>query len=76
MAPDRIRQVIGTLPFRPFTVELGSGKRVPVNHPEYVSLSPAGRTLVVYDDHDAMEIIDVFLITNISVEGVDPATIQ
>jgi hypothetical protein len=68
MAPDRIKKIINAVPFRPFTVELGSGKRVPVKHADYVSLSPAGRTLIVYDDDDGMEILDVFLITSIDVK--------
>ena len=71
MAPDRIRELIHTVPFKPFVVELGSGKRVPVKHPDYVALSPAGRTLVVHDDEERMEIIDVFLITSATAEGVD-----
>ena len=75
MAPDRIREVIRATPFRPFTAELGGGKRVSVTHTDYASLSPAGRTLIVYDDRDGMEIIDAFLITNVSVEGADSAGI-
>ena len=71
MAPDRIRDLIHAVPFKPFVVELGSGKRVPVKHPDYVALSPAGRTLVVHDDEERMEIIDVFLITSATVEGAD-----
>ena len=76
MAPDRIRAVLKTLPFIPFTVELPSGKRIHVKHPDYAILSTAGRTLIVNDDGEGMEIIDVFLITNISLKGVDPATIH
>ena len=71
MAPDRIRDLIHAIPFKPFTVELGSGKCVPVKHPDYVALSPAGRTLVVHDDEERMEIIDVFLITNARIEQAD-----
>lgn len=77
MAPDRLRNQLKTLPFRPFTVELGSGKRVFIEHLDYAALSPAGRTLVIFhrdemgeaDDDGDMEIIDVFLITNLSVGG-------
>jgi hypothetical protein len=75
MAPDRIRNLLRAVPFQPFTVELGSGKRVPVKHPDYASLSPAGRTLVVQNDEENMEIIDVFLITNASLERADPSQV-
>ena len=54
------------MPFRAFTVEIAGGKRVHVKHPDYAQLSPEGRTLVVFtNDQDAMEMIDVFLITNL-----------
>lgn len=77
MAPDRLRKQLRALPFRPFTVELASGKRVHVEHPDYAALSPAGRTLVIFhrdamgeaDDDGDMERIDVFLISNLSLEG-------
>lgn len=68
MAPDRLRSTLRAMPFHPFTVEVPGGKRVPVAHPDYVSLSPSGRTLIVYGypNDDSMEIIDVFLISNFS----------
>ena len=71
MAPDRLRATLRTIPFRPFTVEVAGGKRVEIEHPDYASLSPSGRTLIVYGypEDDAMEIIDVFLISNLSLEG-------
>lgn len=71
MASDRIRDALKSAPFRPFTVELPNAKRIFVKHPDYAHLSPAGRTLIVDDDSDGMEMIDVFLITNLSFEGVD-----
>ena len=66
------------MPFRPFVVELSSGKRVPIQHPDYAAVSPGGTTLVVFYrdlspsdkfDDGKMEIIDVPLITNLSVES-------
>lgn len=78
MDPDRLRTQLRHLPFRPFTVELSSGKLVHIQHPDYAMLSSGGGTLVVFyraeeaddeRDDDRMEIIDVPLITNLSVEG-------
>ena len=67
MAPDQVRKVLQAVPFRPFTVEIGGQRRVSVEHTDYAQLSPAGRTLVVFsDDDDAADIIDVFLITSLS----------
>ena len=70
MAPDKVREALRMMPFRAFTVEVAGGKRIHVKHPDYAQLSPAGRTLVVFtNDKDAMEIIDVFLITNLSYDS-------
>lgn len=66
MAPDRVRDALKATPFRPFTVELPTAKRVHIKHPDYAFLSPAGRTLIVEKDNEGMEMIDVFLITNLS----------
>ena len=56
------------MPFHPFTIELANGKRVFVKHPDFAFLSPAGRTVIVYESEERMEMIDVFLITNLSFE--------
>ncbi len=70
MAPDKLREALDATPFRPFTVEVAGGKRIPVKHVDYTRLSPAGRTLIVFtDDDDSMEMIDVFLISNLSLGG-------
>lgn len=71
MAPDRIRDQLATAPFVPFTVKLPSGKEVRVQHPDYAFLSPAGRTLIVFEDPEdkRMEMLDVFLIEGLSIES-------
>ena len=76
MAPDRLRATLTAMPFRPFAVEIAGGKRVPIDHPDYASLSPSGRTLIVYGypEDDSMEIVDVFLISNLSAKGGSEAT--
>ncbi len=70
MAPEKVREALRMMPYRAFTVEIAGGKRIHIKHPDYAQLSPAGRTLVVFtNDKDAMEIVDVFLITNLSYES-------
>ena len=70
MAPEQLRKALEILPFRPLMIETGSGKKVRIEHPDYAKLSPAGRTLIVFSaNDDAAEIIDVFLITSLSVAG-------
>jgi hypothetical protein len=70
MAPDRLRKHLHEVPFSPFSVEIPGGRRFRIRHPDYAVLSPTGRTLIVHpDDTDDYEVIDVFLISNLSVEG-------
>lgn len=74
MSPDRIKQLLSTRPFEPFTVHTGDGSTVSVLSPEFTLLYPGGRTLRVIvpkhakarDEQDFEEhTIDVFLITKV-----------
>jgi hypothetical protein len=71
MVPDHIRRLLKHVPFAPFTLELSSGSRVRVAHPDYALLSPGGDTMFVYTDPEGknMEWINVYQVTNLSVEG-------
>jgi hypothetical protein len=75
MSPDRIRTLLNTQPFEPFTIHTGDGSEVDVLSKEFVLLYPGGRTLLVvtpnfpgaheesdFDEHT----IDVFLITKVT----------
>ena len=75
MPPDRLREKIHASPFVPFVVEMMGGKRVRVKGHDYVILSPAGRTLIVYDDSERVEMLDVSQIKNIADDGVESAAV-
>ena len=45
-------------PFRPFDIIMTNGGSVAVEHPEFMALSPKGRSVTVYEDDGAL-IIDV-----------------
>lgn len=75
MSPDRIKQILGTEPFQPFTVHTGDGSTVDVLSREFAWLRPGGRTLIVsvpivknareegeFQDYH----IDVFLIAKVT----------
>jgi hypothetical protein len=74
MSPDRIKQILSTEPFAPFTIVTGDGSSVNVLSREFAYLKPGGRTLEVsvpmkkgaseegdFEEHR----IDVFLITKV-----------
>jgi hypothetical protein len=50
---------------RPFRIHLADGRSVDVDHPELLATSPSGRTIAVYTDPNAAEIIDLLLVTSL-----------
>ena len=68
MTVERLQQVLNATPFQPFTIHLADGKSIPVVSREFVASSPSGRTIVVFDPEDRMNILDLLLVTNLQVE--------
>jgi len=67
MAPSVLRQYMHARPFKPFTVYLADGHGVPVNHHDFIFLSPSGRTATVYyGQDDEGEVFDVLLAVSIT----------
>lgn len=65
MTGEGFKKVLEAAPFRPFRIRYGSGREIPVRHPELVNLSPGGRTAIIWrpDELDeSFEILDVLLI--------------
>jgi hypothetical protein len=58
---DEIRELYNAAPFKPFELGLTNGRTVSVKHPEFMALSPSGRTIVVFE-RDGHLTIDVPLI--------------
>jgi len=56
-------------PFRPFTLHLADGRSFLVPHPDFLSHSPTGRTVIVYHSDDSFSIVDLSLVTELEVHG-------
>ena len=75
MAMDvaRVFQLLDQMPFIPFEVELVSGRRIPVTHPENVVIFPdrarVREILVYYPDRDDYSIIWPYSISALHVAG-------
>jgi hypothetical protein len=54
-------------PFQPFSIRLGDGQSLPVEHPEMLAYAPRSRTAVVYRPDGSFEIIDLLLVTGLDV---------
>jgi hypothetical protein len=70
MSADELRKCIIASPFRPFTLDIADGRRIPVLGSDFIIVAPErGRTAVVYQRNDDFDILDTMLITGISFES-------
>ncbi|MBM4027117.1 MAG: hypothetical protein FJ280_17185 [Planctomycetes bacterium] len=69
MTVTEFRTLLRAEPFREFIIHLADGRSVPVKHREFALPSPSGRTVIVYQPDDSFEIIDLLLVTSLSVNG-------
>jgi hypothetical protein len=65
MTIQQLRAAHRATPFRPFTLHMADGRSFHVPHPDFLSMSPTGRTVIVYQEDDSFSIIDLLLMTEI-----------
>ena len=66
MTIDALRSAREATPFRPFTIHLAGGRSHYVPHRDYVSMSPTGRTVIVYTNGDAYSTLDLLLVNELT----------
>jgi len=67
MTVQQLDNVHRAKPFRPFTIHMGDGRALLVPHPEYLSRSPSGRTVIVYGNEEDFSILDLLLVTELEI---------
>jgi hypothetical protein len=70
MTAEQLRTMREANPFRPFIIHLADGRTFHVPHRDFISQTPGGRTIIVYQGNEAFSIVDLFLVTELEV----PAT--
>ena len=66
---ERVREVLELVPFKPFTLCLADGSRVPVLHRECIAISPDNTELSVYDRETKLHVIYPQLIAQVELGG-------
>jgi hypothetical protein len=66
---EQLRNAHQTRPFRPFTIHVADGRSFFVRHPDYLSHSPTGRTIIVYGENENFSIVDLLLVTELEFGG-------
>jgi len=68
MHVEKMRELYRAQPFRPFGIRLPGERMIAVQHPEYLAISPNGRTAVAYQPDGSLNIVDVMLVTDLEVK--------
>jgi hypothetical protein len=69
MTIEQLRNIHLAFPFRPFTIRVADGRSFLVRHPEFLSHSPSGRTMIVHHDDDSYSVLDLLLVTELEVHS-------
>ncbi len=69
MTIEQLRTTIKAQPFVPFTLRLADGRQYDIDHPDFISSHPHGRTVIVYKpgENGDLEILDLLLVVGIEV---------
>ena len=76
MTGEEVRQLLRARPFLPFLIRTADGRSIPVANCERGMVSPAGRTVIVYEADDSPHIVEVALVTSLEIEPDPPSIIN
>lgn len=63
MTIQQLRKAYDAKPFRPYSIKLADGSQLRVRSPEFVAITPGGRTVIVVTGDDDYEVVDLLLVT-------------
>jgi hypothetical protein len=65
MTIEKLKELYDAQPFQPFIIHLADGREVPVHHRDFIMAVPSGRTILVVQPDDSLNIIDLLLVTDL-----------
>jgi hypothetical protein len=69
MSAEELRRHMAAVPFRPFTLNVADGRRIPVLATDFMLISPSGRITDVFQPDDSHDLLDTLMITGISFDA-------
>jgi hypothetical protein len=72
MTIEQLRTTHHATPFQPFTIRMADGRHFLIPHPDFLSMSPSGRTAVIFHADGSASIVDLLLMTELELSA--PAT--
>jgi hypothetical protein len=67
---EGVREALHGEPFKPFTICLADGRRIPVRHPEMVAVGK--RRIIVVQPDDSWSVVEPLLIVSLDYNGEHP----
>ena len=67
MTTEQLKTAWKAQPFRPFVIHLADGRAIKVVHPDFLSRSPSGRTIIVHQPDESWNVIDLLLVTDLEI---------
>lgn len=67
MTSEAIKTVVQNRPFRVFSVRLANGLQIQVESPDHIAVHPDGKTFVIFEPSGGYRIVDIPLVTDLSV---------
>lgn len=73
MTIQQLRAAHKATPFRPFNVHMADGRHFNVPHPDFLFMSPSGRTVIICQEGEEFSILDLLLMTEIEMIPANPS---
>ena len=67
MTSAQLKATLRQQPFRPFTVRMVDARSFTVSHPEWVFVSPTGRTAMLFEPDDSYSVVGLMLMNELEV---------
>jgi hypothetical protein len=65
MTVQQLRAAQRAAPFKPFTIRMADGRSFRIPHPDFLAMSPTGRTAFIFEADDETHIVDLLLMTEL-----------
>ena len=68
MTIENIKELCHANPFRPFILHFPDGRRLGVQHPDFVAWPTAGRLISVFQPNGSESLVDLMLISDVTIK--------
>jgi hypothetical protein len=67
MTTEQFQATLHQSPFQPFIIRMADGRAFEVQHRDFVSRSPSGRTVIVHHEDENYSVLDLLLMTELEI---------